>query len=178
MKVVISTDTLKVISNLIESNDNFIFYLSNNNVIIEVNNLLFSCRLLEGEYPSAIKAIESKNTYSIKVDKHELVDAIERGIVLATGDKKPSVLLDIDNQIMSISCRSIEYGSSYEQISVEGYKGEKINICLNVRYLMDLLKNINSKKVIIEFDSPNKPIIIKEENNEQYLSLILPIRNF
>ncbi|MDR2823355.1 MAG: DNA polymerase III subunit beta [Mycoplasmataceae bacterium] len=176
-KMVLGSEVLKHLSELSSLGKNIVFYLNNFHLIIEVDNFLLSCRLIEGEYPSAIKAIEMEQQFQFQVSKSLFNNALDRGMILAAGDKKPTVLLHITPGKVKLTCRSIEYGSSYEELDINGYEGESINILLNVKYLSDLIKNIDSEKVVFAFTAANKPIILKEENNNNYTSLILPIRN-
>jgi DNA polymerase-3 subunit beta len=177
LKLVLGSETLKYLNELIQLNKEIIFFVNNNHLIIEVGVVTLACRLIEGEYPSAIKAIETEQQFHFNVNKVLFNNALDRGMILAAGDKKPSVLLHISPGKVKLTCRSIEYGSSYEELEINGYEGESINILLNVKYLSDLIKNIESTNVVFAFTAANKPILIQEENNNTYTSLILPIRN-
>jgi DNA polymerase-3 subunit beta len=135
------------------------------------------CRLIEGNFPSAIKTIEATNPYFFNINKNDLINAIDRGLILASGEKKPSVLLSINTNKIRITCRSIEYGSSYEEINTDTNLQEPINISLNAKLLFDLIKNIDHQNIRFEFTAATKPIIIKDQTDVNYTSLILPIRN-
>jgi DNA polymerase-3 subunit beta len=145
--------------------------------MIQINDSLLLCRLLEGTYPSAIKTIEGNNQFNFLVNKTDFINAIERGMIVASGDKKPSITINIQHDKLKLTCRSVECGASYEELDIQGNVNETITISLNAKLLLDLIKNINTEKAIFEFTSNNKPIIIKNENDTNYVSLILPIRN-
>ncbi len=46
----------------------------------------------------------------------------------------------------------------------------------NYKYLLDGLQNINQKKITIEANSSDMPVILRPENSNDYLYLIMPIR--
>jgi DNA polymerase-3 subunit beta len=175
-KIIIGVDILKTIQEQIFDQKEINFYLKNNQLIIEVNNTLFNCRLIEGEYPSAIKAIETQQQYHFTVNKQEIFNAIERGLVLASADKKPSVLFNISPNLLKLTCRSIEYGSSYEEVAIKEYSGSNVSVSFNVKYISNLIKNIDSSEMLVEFSESNKHFFVKDPKNPDYLSLILPIR--
>jgi DNA polymerase-3 subunit beta len=175
-KIIISVENLRNISELINKDQNIAFHLLNKQLIIEMQQTLLNCRLIDGDYPSAIKAIEAPQQFEFSINKNELVDAIERGIVLASAEKKPSILCNISNDTMKINCRSIEYGSSYEEIAIKNYSGNNLNVSFNVKYLMDLVKNIDNTEVLVQFTENTKPFFIKDPKDTNYISLILPIR--
>ncbi|MDR2369412.1 MAG: DNA polymerase III subunit beta [Mycoplasmataceae bacterium] len=175
-KITIGVDILKTIQEQINDQNNINFYLKNNQLIVETNNILFNCRLIEGEYPSAIKAIETNQQFHFLVNKQEIFNAIERGIVLASADKKPSILFNISPKKLKLSSRSIEYGSSYEEVSISEYSGDNISVSFNAKYISNLIKNIEHSEILVEFTANNKQFFFKNPNDSNYLSLILPIR--
>jgi DNA polymerase-3 subunit beta len=175
-KIVIGVNILKCIEELITDKKEVNFYLKNQQLIIDINDILFNCRLLEGEYPSAIRAIETQQQFYFLINKQDIFNAIDRGLILASGDKKPSVLMNISSNMLKLSCRSIEYGSSYEEIPIKHYSGENIGVSFNVKYLLNLIKNIDNDEILFEFTDSNKHFFIKNPNNKNYTSLILPIR--
>jgi DNA polymerase-3 subunit beta len=177
-KIIINTETIKQINDILNGNNDLIFlYLKNSQAIVEVKNSIMLCRLIEGTFPSAIKTIEAINPCYFNINKSDLINAVDRGLILASGEKKPSVLLNINQNKIRITCRSIEYGSSYEEINTTTNLQEPISISLNAKLLFDLIKNVEHQDVRFEFTSATKPIIIKDQTDPNYTSLILPIRN-
>ncbi|MDR1234622.1 MAG: DNA polymerase III subunit beta [Mycoplasmataceae bacterium] len=175
-KIIISVDILRTIEELLSNKKEILFYLKNKQLIIDINNILFNCRLLEGEYPSAIKALETQLQFHFLVNKQEIFNAIERGLVLASADKKPSVLFNINPDILKLSCRSIEYGSSYEEVVIKNFKSGSVSVSFNVKYLQNLIKNIDNNEILFQFTDGNKHFFVKDPNDVNYTSLILPIR--
>ena len=55
---------------------------------------------------------------------------------------------------------------------------EEIKISFSGKYMMDALRTIKSDNVILTFVGEVKPILLKEENNDELLCLILPIRTY
>ncbi|MDR0674834.1 MAG: DNA polymerase III subunit beta [Mycoplasmataceae bacterium] len=175
-KIIVGINALKIIQEQISDEKEINFYLKNNQLIVEIDNILFNCRLIEGDYPSAIKAIETQQQFHFIVNKQEIYNAIERGLVLASADKKPSILFNINPGFLKLTCRSIEYGSSYEEVPIKEYSSNNISVSFNVKYISNLIKNIESNEILFEFTESNKHFFLKDSKNTNYLSLILPIR--
>jgi DNA polymerase-3 subunit beta len=177
-KIIINIETIKQISELLTNNDESIsLYLKNSQAIIEIKDSIMLCRLIEGTFPSAIKTIEAINPYYFNINKNDLINAVDRGLILASGEKKPSVLLNVSQNKIRITCRSIEYGSSYEEINTDTNLQESVSISLNAKLLFDLIKNVDHQDIRFELTSASRPIIIKDQTDSNYASLILPIRN-
>ncbi|MDR3163576.1 MAG: DNA polymerase III subunit beta [Mycoplasmataceae bacterium] len=175
-KIIINVQILKYINELIDQDQELNIYIQHNNLIIQVKDYLFSCRLIEGEYPSPTKAIEETKPLHFLIHKYKFLNALEKGLIVASTDKKPSVLLNITNNILKITCRSIELGTSYEELNIEGYQGEDIKISLNVNALLSLITNIEDNKIEFRFLSNITPIAVLDPKNTEYYSIILPIK--
>lgn len=176
-KFVIRTENLKQIYDQVNDKLNIDFYIKNKNLIINVGNVWLSCSLFENEFPSATKFIEQKREYNFQINKNILLNALERGLTFVNAEKRPSVLFDVKNDFLALNFRSVEFGSSYEEIPIVSNKPINFSFNLNVRYLSELLKLISSDEVAFEIEGINKAIIIKNKNNENYCSLLLPIKS-
>ncbi len=108
-----------------------------------------------------------------------MIDSINRGLVLLSSDnsKKPTVQMIINDKELNLNFKSIELGSCYEKINIEGYKGSNIQIILNIKYLLDLLKEIETDKIEFHFINERGPILIKEVNDKNFITLISPCGN-
>ena len=76
---------------------------------------------------------------------------------------------------ITVSSSSIQTGENVSQIKAE-ITGDEINIILNYKYLLDGLLNLNSEYANIEVIDSNNPCLIRPSNNENYLYIIMPIR--
>ncbi len=179
--ITLSLKVVKLINSLLkESKSDCNFYLDQNNILFEINNTIISTRLLDGKYHSSpYKILQNTYPYSFTTSKKEMIDSINRGLVLLSSDnsKKPTVQMIINNKELNLNFKSIELGSCYEKINIEDYKGSNIQIILNIKYLLDLLKEIETDKIEFHFINERGPILIKEVNDKNFITLISPCGN-
>ena len=55
-------------------------------------------------------------------------------------------------------------------------KGKDLEIIFNHKYLLDGLNNINTEKIVIGFNGETSPGIIKPENKDDFIYIIMPIK--
>lgn len=179
--ITLSLKVVKLINSLLkESKSDCNFYLDQNNILFEINDTIISTRLLDGKYHSSpYKILQNIYPYSFTTSKKEMIDSINRGLVLLSSDnsKKPTVQMIINDKELNLNFKSIELGSCYEKINIEGYKGSNIQIILNIKYLLDLLKEIETDKIEFHFINERGPILIKEINDKNFITLISPCGN-
>src|SRR5690606_13555064 len=82
----------------------------------------------------------------------------------------------IDNGLIEISSSSTELGRVTEQINPIDYKGEQLRIAFNSKYMLDVLKIIDSEKIVIGFTGAMRPIIIRPMDHDYCVYVILPYR--
>lgn len=68
-----------------------------------------------------------------------------------------------------------QLGKAKEEVSVE-LQGDNIEIAFNSRYLLDVLKNVEDEKVVLQMTSSVSPCVIKAEQSDLYEYLVLPVR--
>ena len=66
-------------------------------------------------------------------------------------------------------------GKVREEIEIK-LQGEQIEIAFNSRYLLDVLKNIESDDVLMKMTSGITPCVLEEKDNENSKYLVLPVR--
>lgn len=132
-------------------------------------------RLIEGNYPDYKEIIPSGWKTRVVTEKSVLITQIKTASLFSRAGIN-DVLLEFnkDNKII-ISAANAQYGENKSTIE-STIEGENNSAVFNYKYLLDGLQNINQKKVVIEVNSPDMPVILRPENSNDYLYLIMPIR--
>ena len=79
---------------------------------------------------------------------------------------------------VTVSSNSPEIGRVEERMNIEKNNNNDIKIAFSSRFMMDALKTVESKNVVLCFNNDIQPIIIKDEKDDTLLQLILPIKTY
>src|SRR5699024_5937215 len=71
-----------------------------------------------------------------------------------------------------------EIGVSEEEIIVNEIDGEELKLSFNVDYTLEALKAIDGDEVTFAFNGAMKPFTVVDDNNNNGLQLILPVRRY
>lgn len=149
--------------------------LSKNIACIVVANIKIICRLLEGQFPNYRQVIPSQYKSKLYGKTKSLQDAVERiSLFTMSNDKSKTIQVKVEEQQIIVSSQS-DLGQGYEKINVE-FDGEPVTIAFNSRYVLDVLKIIESEKVSLEFTGSLSPCIIRPAESTNFLYLLLPVR--
>ncbi|WP_412032299.1 DNA polymerase III subunit beta [Malacoplasma muris] len=176
-KITIDSSVFYLLSDIVDFKENVHLYLSDNNLMIKLGNFVFSTKIMDGDYPNIYDIIKSPRDSWLVVDKKEMMDALERGIVIAMVEKKPIVKLNMKEDSIIVSFKSIELGNSDEIIKVKEFSGSNLSLMLNASFLISLLKVVDSNEIKLSMSKENRPMILTDKKEENFLQLILPLRN-
>ena len=84
----------------------------------------------------------------------------------------------IENNNMTINSYASEIGKVEEKLVVNSSENASINISFSSKYMLDALKVFKSENVNILLNNDVKPIILKSEDDDSLIELILPIKTY
>lgn len=176
-KGIIPSKTMHEINRLINEDDLLTIKYNNSRVIFKFGTVQILTRLIEGQFPNYKQVIPQSCNTKLLINSKRLLDTVERASLLSKDNylKTNTVRFNIENNSININQYS-EMGKISEQIEIE-QEGEDVAISFNAKYIIDVLKVIESENILLETSGSFSPCIFKPENNEDYLCLILPLRN-
>ncbi len=146
---------------------------SKNLLSLEFENIHFASRLLEEKYPDVSGVIPTEYLTRITIGRKIFEDTISRAALLAEG-KNQAVYVTVDENSLEVKVNGKE--GSMEEIIPVTQDGAKVDLLVNSRYVLDLLKVMNSEEVVVDFHGDGGPIIFRVPDDSSYLYLVLPIK--
>ncbi len=146
--------------------------LKENQLQFKINETVITTRLIEGEFPNYEQVIPQKIKEEVRLDTQKLLSAARRASIF-TSQESQSIRLDFSKNRLVISKNTPEIGEAREEIATR-HQGGEITIGFNPHYLIDALKNIDEEEVLFGLIDPEKPGVIKA--NDDYTYIILPMQ--
>ncbi|MBW1972314.1 MAG: DNA polymerase III subunit beta [Deltaproteobacteria bacterium] len=159
-----------------DSGDTIKVGLTQKELIIKMDDDLITIRLLEGEYPNYQRVIPTDNDKSFIVKKDDLIRALRR-VSIMISDRDEGIIFSIKEGelILHTNSGSNEIGFAKDILDIE-FTGEPLDIAFNARYLIEALQTIDSEKIIFELKDGESAGLVKGENEEKHLNIIMPMR--
>lgn len=174
VKVIVPGKTLSEISKILTGGleDMVNISFTENHILFEFDNTVVVSRLIEGEFFKIDKMISNDYETKVKVNRNELMSAIDRATLLAKeGNIKP-IILNINDDAMNIKMNSF-IGSMDEDVDVDK-EGGNLVIGFNPKFIIEALRAIDDEEVDIYFVNSKSPCFIKNEELS-YIYLIVPV---
>lgn len=132
-------------------------------------------RVIDKKYIDYSKIVSSNNKTKLLVNRDDLLNCLDRAMLLSKGGTISLSKFTIENGKINIQSSS-NYGELNENISCQQI-GEDLKISFNTRYVFEGLKSISDDEIIIYLNEALNPMIIHPKSDEQnYLYLVLPVR--
>lgn len=150
------------------------FNKSKQQVIFKVDEVEMTSRLIAGEFPPYQQIMP--NTYSSKASfgKEELLEGVKRASLFAR-DNANIVKLQMNKEGLLVKAESSQVGTSVSKIPLE-MEGDEITVAFNARYLLDFLTTSTAETVVWETEGELKPSVFKNEKEESWIQVVMPVR--
>ncbi len=173
-KAIIPGSTLSEIGKILNDdvNEEVRLFFTQNHAVFEFERTTVVSRLIEGEFYNVDRMLSSDYETKITINKKELLECMDRAILLVReGDKKP-IIMDITDGNMELKINSF-IGSMDENIGIEK-EGKDIKIAFNPKFFIDALRVVEDEDVSIYMVNPKAPCFIRDDV-ESYIYIILPV---
>ena len=156
------------------SQEGFQIGFSKNHALFKRDGLVMVSKLIDGNYPNYQQVLPTQNTKKVSVSKDIFTHAVKRVSILSK-EKTNAVKLQLEKNTLLLSTNNPEVGEANEELSIN-YTGESISIGFNSRYLMDVLMAMDRETITLELNDSLSPCLVKEEGNDAYKCVVMPMR--
>ncbi len=148
--------------------------LSKTHLKLNIGSATIVVRLLEGEYIKYRQLLPPSYAISVRLDRAQLADCIDRASLMAREGKSNLLKFSIAEDKLHITSNS-EMGDVYEEMDVLT-EGKGIDIAFNVRYIAEAVKSISDEQFLIKLNSNISPCVLVPTSGDDFLYLVLPVR--
>lgn len=147
------------------------------NASITLSNYKMICRLVEGRYPNYNSVIPKDNPNKMIVDRLAFIATLKR-VAVCSNQASNLIKIELTNNQAKVSAQDIDFSISAHAIIPCQYEGDELSIGFKSNFLIEILSNIDSGDVILEFaDSSRAGVILPFDSKENIdlLMLLMPM---
>ncbi len=147
--------------------DEIEIYYDENTLIAKSPDFSFFTKLINGRYPNYEKIIPQTTTFSIKLNRDQMIDSIKQVSIISNEIKinfKPNII-----EFESLNDENVE---AKTEIEYETNIDEEVYIMTNAKHILDFLTHIDKNEFELNINDPELPFMLKSEN---FITIIMPI---
>lgn len=149
-------------------------YTDKTKLIIKSENTMIISRLMEGQYPKYNQLIPQESPKIAVVNISQLISSLER-VAIMVNERTSIVKFEFKENKLILSADTPDSGTSEDEFDIE-YNEEELKIAFNYKYVLDSLKNMETTEVKIGLNSSLSATVLKPNNEEDYVCLIMPVQ--
>jgi DNA polymerase-3 subunit beta len=173
-KVIVPRKTVSELRKFLGEEGEVSISIGSNHILFRTADIEFLARLIEGTYPNYSQVIPSGNDKQIFLDKAEFIKALRRVSVMSR-ERSNAIKMEAEPSLVKLASSNPDLGEAKDEMAVK-YEGESLAIGFNARYLLDVLSAMKTDAVVMELKDQLSPTLLKEEGNEKYRCVVMPMR--
>lgn len=162
--------------NGVENEKNVRLLITDSQIVLRSNDVELVSRLVEGQYPDYTQIIPKEFKTTAELSTNQLVKEVKAASLFTTvGVNAVSLDFDTARGVVVVSSISTQTGEHKSEV-VSDIKGDKNNVLLNHRYVLDGLANIDTENSLVKLVNADSPCVIAPKNDQSFVYIIMPIR--
>lgn len=145
--------------------------LAPNQIVLKTPRVTISSSLLEGHFPDYEKVVPDDCDKRVELDTREFLSAVRRAALL-TNEESKGIKLSFSRGKLTFSSRAPEQGEATVAMNA-AYDGPELDIGFNPVFLIDVLRVVNTDKVLLEFRQAHRPGVFR--CGDDFLYVVMPV---
>lgn len=139
------------------------------------DNVFVTSRIIEGQFPPYDRIIPTSSTTRVIVNTAKFKRVVEFISIISQEVEYNTIKFVFADGGIDIFATSIKIGSANQNIEAE-IEGDELDISFNVGYIADVLRIIESDKVVIALNDKYSPAAFTEPGKDDYVYVVTPVR--
>ena len=145
-----------------------------NNLRIQLNNIVFTSKLIDGKFPDYRRVLPRNATQILEAEWDELKQAFVRAAILSN-ERFRSVRLQLSENQLKITASNPEQEVAEEILDVS-YSGDEMEVGFNVSYILDVLNALKCQRVRMRLTDASSSCLIENCDDASAEYVIMPMR--
>lgn len=176
MRFIVPARAMSEVVRLLDTDEDVKIAMSKRHIIFTVGDFTIISRLLDGDFLDYERVLPESIETSAVIDTRMLIDTVERvsQVIIDKDRRRTPVKCNLTDGLFIATCTT-DAGSASDEIPID-MDGVPIEIGFNYRYLLEALRATETDKVVLQFHSPIKPLLIRPIDGDSFLYIVLPVR--
>ncbi len=176
--IIVPPKFLSLIQSFLDDGDSINLAVGEKHISVSTENATIFSRLIDEQYPDYGSVLPGNNEKTVTISNKELVTTVRR-VSIFSNRTTHQVALRLHPGYLEVFTEDPEASTSAKEQVLADYDGEDLTIGYNSIYLKDMLKNVETDRVVFKLGSEIGPGLILPEiqaDKEELVMLLMPIR--
>ena len=147
---------------------------SQNHFRVQLDNLRFTTKLVDGRYPDYRSAVPGGGQIQVDIDRKAFKDMLSR-VAILSNEKFRGVRLSLSDNLLQVQAHNPEQEVATDELDV-AYTGNDFSIGFNVTYLLDAVNHLSGETLRLYCNSPESSALVTDPEDDSIRNVVMPIR--
>lgn len=169
------TEVVRIAQELKAEEIAFTVVKDKNQAIFNMANTSIYTRIIDGEFPNIEKIIPESFKTKVTLDRERLMQSVKTTSLFARGAAN-IIRFKVESEGLRLKAVTPQIGEDEDFVEAK-VEGEEMETAFNYRFLLDMLGNISTDKIVFESSGPLNPGVFKPDSQStSFLHIIMPVR--
>lgn len=151
--------------------------ISENQLMIETNELTFFSRLIQGQFPDYNQVLPKETNFEFELNRIACLEAAQRAAIIAEHSNH-IVKFNFTPTHLGFYSQAPSMGMFQEDIELKSEgMSETVVLSFNIKLVLDCLRVIQSDRVVFKFNNDVSPFVIESSlGDDEGTYIVMPIR--
>lgn len=151
-------------------------YMDPNQILFKNDDLEIISRLIDGTYPDYEQIIPKNLETEIVLERDHLLNAAKLVSTFSSKTNELKMSFDEKKKVLEVYSANQYLGENKYLVPAK-IKGSPFSVSFNWKYVLDGLKNFNSKEIMLGVNGDNRPALLKNPADGSYFYILMPIKS-
>jgi DNA polymerase-3 subunit beta len=164
----------EIIRILDEIDDEIEISLDKNQIAFSYQGLYLTSRIIDGVFPDYKQIIPKEFKTEVIVLKQDFINSLKLANIFSDSFNQVSMTIHPSEKIFGLKTKNSDIGENNNKVDAT-FSGEDVDINFNYKYIVDCFQSIDSDSVSLQFNSLNRPMVIRGIGDKSFMYLVMPM---
>jgi DNA polymerase-3 subunit beta len=176
-----SLELIRFLEGLENQEESISLSFNKNQLLISSENFLFFSRLTEGIFPDYKQIIPKSFSTKVVLNSDLLTKTLKASSIFMNNLNEINLIVHPEDKLIELQTSNTNLGEYNSRIPAV-ITGKATKNKFNLKYLIEGIQQTPSSHIILQFnekdiDGKDKPLILKGENDESFIYLVMPMKD-
>ncbi len=173
-RILIPLKTAQELIRILKDDEVVSIFNDDNQILFKTENFELISRLIDGNFPDYGAIIPKNFSGEAVIDREELMKAVKLASVFSGATNEVKMKIVEKGRVLEVYSGSGEVGENSYALPIKA-SGEVEEVGFNWRYVLDVIKVLETSEIFMGISEDNKPMMIKSPNEASYFYILMPI---
>jgi DNA polymerase-3 subunit beta len=169
-----SKNISEIIKVLEQAKGEVVIHVEKNQIAFEYDHVYLTSRVIDGIFPDYRQIIPKDKTTEVVLLKQDFIHALKIAHIFSNKLQQLRLSVLPSKKVFEVQTKNTDIGENTNQMDAM-FSGEDVEMNFNQKYVVDCLQSISVDSISLNFNGPQKPLVIHGISDPSFLYLVMPM---